>query len=596
MLEVALHNPRQHRQFHHDGGPLVLARLGPTLALLDAHRSRRAAESVALVEIAAAARSASHSHSTGCEAECHCGRACDLNGECEIAVPAAFTIGDTRFEITDSSAAAVDHRSPVAKTARTIRTNGREPTRFGRRPVARHVVPLVRRPRHAQSLGDQPAGAVRSGGTMRGRSHRPRRRHGPPPPRQRLGNRRQPPAAPRTRYPLRRCASSNELLESPETLFHGSANPHRGLDPALNSPAIVVSPAPQRRRRARRRNLRLPLGPRWQRPSRHPLSRSPHDRAARRRGQRRHVAALEREAESDRRRVLLEQRLRIGNRINRTRKSSAKQREVTLLFADLRDFTELSTRSKWTYVCELLGQVMDCLTAAVMDHDGLVIDYYGDGLAAMWNAPADQADHAELACRAALRMLESLPDVAADWADVLATRSAARRSAFTRAWCKSATPAARRRRSTARAAQTSTSPAASKRRPKNWRAARRDASQRPSNCRIGSLRIASAALASPVSATDRSVQRRLAGSRSNQSHAAWQTYDDALAPFERGDFEKRPQCWQTIDADINRNARCSSLPSTSSESSAASAAAAAPTSKRSPSGVITLEHANSDVR
>ena len=62
---------------------------------------------------------------------------------------------------------------------------------------------------------------------------------------------------------------------------------------------------------------------------------------------------------------------------------------------------------------------MDCPTAAAMDHDGLVVDYYGDGLSAMWNAPADQADHAELACRAALRMLETLPDVAADRAEVL---------------------------------------------------------------------------------------------------------------------------------------------------------------------------------
>jgi adenylate cyclase len=54
-----------------------------------------------------------------------------------------------------------------------------------------------------------------------------------------------------------------------------------------------------------------------------------------------------------------------------------------------------------------------------MDHDGLVLDYYGDGLAAMWNAPADQAEHAELACRAGLRMLETLPKVVADWAGAL---------------------------------------------------------------------------------------------------------------------------------------------------------------------------------
>ena len=104
---------------------------------------------------------------------------------------------------------------------------------------------------------------------------------------------------------------------------------------------------------------------------------------------------------------------------NDPQKMIGETREVTLLFADLRDFTRLPTSLETDVVYELLGHVMDCLTAAVMDHDGLVIDYYGDGLAAMWNAPADQADHPELACRAGLRMLEALPDVVADWAGVL---------------------------------------------------------------------------------------------------------------------------------------------------------------------------------
>ena len=58
-----------------------------------------------------------------------------------------------------------------------------------------------------------------------------------------------------------------------------------------------------------------------------------------------------------------------------------------------------------------MGEVMDVLTAAVMDHDGVDHDYYGDGLAAMWNAPADQPEHPELACRAALAMIEALPAV-----------------------------------------------------------------------------------------------------------------------------------------------------------------------------------------
>jgi adenylate cyclase len=132
------------------------------------------------------------------------------------------------------------------------------------------------------------------------------------------------------------------------------------------------------------------------------------------------IARLEHEAEVERRRVLLEQAL-ISSGNHKSLRTSGEEREVTLLFADLRGSTALAAELEMDQAYELLGQVMDCLTAAVMNYDGLVIDYYGDGLSAMWNAPADQADHPELACRAALRMLETLPDVAADWSQMLST-------------------------------------------------------------------------------------------------------------------------------------------------------------------------------
>jgi adenylate cyclase len=133
------------------------------------------------------------------------------------------------------------------------------------------------------------------------------------------------------------------------------------------------------------------------------------------------IARLEREAEVDRRRVLMEQTFATAAGHD-CRRITSDNRDVTMLFADLRGSTQLTAALESEEAFELLGQVMDCLTAAVMDHDGLVIDYYGDGLAAMWNAPADQAEHPELACRAALRMLETLPDVAADWAEVLTSQ------------------------------------------------------------------------------------------------------------------------------------------------------------------------------
>ena len=40
------------------------------------------------------------------------------------------------------------------------------------------------------------------------------------------------------------------------------------------------------------------------------------------------------------------------------------------------------------------------MTNQVMDHGGVVIDYYGDGLAAMWNAPTETPQHADRAIEA----------------------------------------------------------------------------------------------------------------------------------------------------------------------------------------------------
>jgi adenylate cyclase len=40
-----------------------------------------------------------------------------------------------------------------------------------------------------------------------------------------------------------------------------------------------------------------------------------------------------------------------------------------------------------------------------------MVDYLGDGLFAMWNAPVEQPDHAGLACRAALAIIDDLPEI-----------------------------------------------------------------------------------------------------------------------------------------------------------------------------------------
>jgi adenylate cyclase len=92
-----------------------------------------------------------------------------------------------------------------------------------------------------------------------------------------------------------------------------------------------------------------------------------------------------------------------------------REREVTVLFSDIRGFSRIAEQLNPRDTCQLVGDVMERLTARIRRHSGVVVDYIGDGLLAMWNAPADQPDHALLGCRAALAMLGELPGLSAEW-------------------------------------------------------------------------------------------------------------------------------------------------------------------------------------
>lgn len=97
-----------------------------------------------------------------------------------------------------------------------------------------------------------------------------------------------------------------------------------------------------------------------------------------------------------------------------------RDREVTILFSDIRDFSRLSENLPPRETCRLVGDVMERLTLRIREHQGVVVDYIGDGLLAMWNAPRETADHATLACKAAVAMQAELPGLNDDWQGSLA--------------------------------------------------------------------------------------------------------------------------------------------------------------------------------
>lgn len=84
------------------------------------------------------------------------------------------------------------------------------------------------------------------------------------------------------------------------------------------------------------------------------------------------------------------------------------EREITVLFADIRGFTTLSEGLDPPEVVRMLNIFLEQMTSIVMEHGGAINKYIGDNLMAFWNAPYPQEDHAWRATQAALEILAAI--------------------------------------------------------------------------------------------------------------------------------------------------------------------------------------------
>ncbi len=91
--------------------------------------------------------------------------------------------------------------------------------------------------------------------------------------------------------------------------------------------------------------------------------------------------------------------------------------DVTALFADLRGFTAFSEVVEPGAIVEMLNHYYAVAVPCILDNGGTIIQFVGDALLALFNAPARQADHEAKAVRAALQMQEAVHRIAVDRPD-----------------------------------------------------------------------------------------------------------------------------------------------------------------------------------
>jgi adenylate cyclase len=90
-------------------------------------------------------------------------------------------------------------------------------------------------------------------------------------------------------------------------------------------------------------------------------------------------------------------------------------RELTLLFCDLRSFTTLSEGFEAHELTHFLNEYLTPMTDVVLDHGGTVDKYMGDAVMAFWNAPLDDPAHARNSAITALAMRTELAKLNERW-------------------------------------------------------------------------------------------------------------------------------------------------------------------------------------
>ena len=89
-------------------------------------------------------------------------------------------------------------------------------------------------------------------------------------------------------------------------------------------------------------------------------------------------------------------------------------KDLTVMFCDLRGFTQLAENMEPIQLQHLLNDVFSRITQVIVGHRGTIDKYMGDCVMAFWGAPVSMPNHAELAVLAALDITQVLVQINAE--------------------------------------------------------------------------------------------------------------------------------------------------------------------------------------
>jgi adenylate cyclase len=96
-------------------------------------------------------------------------------------------------------------------------------------------------------------------------------------------------------------------------------------------------------------------------------------------------------------------------------KLGGEKRKITVLFADIENFTVMSEILDPQEVAALLNKYLTAMTKIVFKHGGTVDKFMGDAIMVLFSAPLAFPDHAHRACLVALDMLKVIHELQEEW-------------------------------------------------------------------------------------------------------------------------------------------------------------------------------------
>ncbi len=98
----------------------------------------------------------------------------------------------------------------------------------------------------------------------------------------------------------------------------------------------------------------------------------------------------------------------LAKRMSKSKRSIAQlkgeERELSILFSDVRNFTTISEQFEPQDLSKFMNQMLTVLSERIHAHNGTIDKYIGDAVMAFWGAPLEDPDHARNSVLAALEM------------------------------------------------------------------------------------------------------------------------------------------------------------------------------------------------